>query len=43
MTSLCDLLARLLFAPKELPIGAITSLIGAPILIYLLTRKDNGL
>jgi iron complex transport system permease protein len=43
MTCLCDLCARLLFAPKELPIGAITSFIGAPLVIYLVSRRNNGL
>ncbi len=32
---LCDLAARTLVAPLELPVGAITSAIGAPFFIYL--------
>lgn len=32
---LCDLVARTLVAPLELPVGAITSAIGAPFFIYL--------
>ena len=43
MTGLCDLLARLLFAPHEIPLGAITSIIGAPLVVYLLMRRKNGL
>ena len=35
---LCDDLARVIIAPRELPIGVITSLIGAPMFIYLLKR-----
>lgn len=35
---LADLLARLLLAPAELPIGIVTALIGAPFFIYLLLR-----
>ncbi|MCL2045372.1 MAG: iron ABC transporter permease [Oscillospiraceae bacterium] len=42
-TNLCDLLARTLLAPVELPIGAITSLFGAPLVIYMLLRRDSGL
>ena len=33
-----DLIARLLLAPAELPIGIVTALIGAPFFIYLLLR-----
>lgn len=43
MTEMCDLGARMLLAPVELPLSAITSLIGAPIVVYLLLRKGNGL
>lgn len=32
---LCDLLSRALFAPMELPVGAVTSFVGAPFFIYL--------
>lgn len=35
----CDLLARSLAAPIELPIGLFTALVGAPILIWSLTRR----
>ena len=33
-----DTIARTLIAPRELPVGAITALIGAPLFIYLLKR-----
>jgi iron complex transport system permease protein len=33
-----DMLARTVIAPRELPVGAITALIGAPLFIYLLKR-----
>ena len=33
-----DTLARTIIAPRELPVGAITALIGAPLFIYLLKR-----
>jgi iron complex transport system permease protein len=35
---LADLCARLLLAPAEIPIGIITSLVGAPVFIILLKR-----
>jgi iron complex transport system permease protein len=43
MTSLCDLPARMVLSPSELPIGAITSIVGAPLVVYLLVRRNNGL
>ncbi|UWG98468.1 iron ABC transporter permease [Dehalobacter sp. DCM] len=43
MTGICDLGARMLLAPTELPLSAITSLIGAPIVVYLLLRKGSEL
>ena len=36
---LCDLLARTVLSPTELPIGIITALFGAPFFIYLLHRR----
>lgn len=35
---LADLLARLMLAPVELPIGIVTALLGAPFFLYLLLR-----
>ncbi len=35
---LADLVARLVLAPAELPIGIVTALIGAPFFLYLLVR-----
>lgn len=32
----CDIVARTLFAPVEIPIGVITAVIGAPVFIFLL-------
>ena len=34
-----DLLARTLIAPAEIPIGIITSLLGGPFFLYLLSRR----
>ncbi|MBB4823326.1 iron complex transport system permease protein [Sporosarcina luteola] len=39
---LADLLARTMIAPKELPIGVITALIGAPVFAFLLIRDRMG-
>src|SRR5688500_5690548 len=36
---LADTVARTIIAPRELPVGAITALIGAPLFIYLLKRR----
>ena len=36
---LADTVARTLIAPRELPVGAITALIGAPLFIYLLRKN----
>ena len=36
---LADTIARTAIAPRELPVGAITALIGAPLFIYLLRRN----
>lgn len=36
---LADTIARVAIAPRELPVGAITALIGAPMFIYLLRKS----
>jgi iron complex transport system permease protein len=36
---LADTIARTAIAPRELPVGAVTALIGAPMFIYLLKRS----
>ena len=38
---LADLLGRTLFAPSELPVGILMSLIGAPYFLILLTRRQR--
>ena len=40
--SLCDLIARMIFAPFELPTGIILSFLGGPFFIWLLRRKKGG-
>lgn len=37
----CDLLARTVFAPTELAIGTVTSIFGAPVVIYMMVRKKQ--
>ena len=36
---LCDLLARTLFSPAEMPLGVVTSLIGAVFFVVILARS----
>lgn len=38
---LCDTLARVVFAPVEIPVGIIMSALGAPFFLYLLRRKKE--
>ena len=39
---LSDMLARTIIAPTEMPVGLITTFIGAPLFIYLLRRQGTG-
>ena len=38
----CDILARTLFAPYELPVGVVLSLLGGPFFLWLLFRQRRG-
>lgn len=38
----CDLIARLAFAPLELNISTVTSVFGAPIVIYMMISRKRG-
>lgn len=40
--TLCDLLARILLAPAEVPIGIITSMLGAPFFLWILFRSNRA-
>ncbi len=42
LLTLCDLLARLLLAPYELPVGVVLSLAGGPFFLWLLLRQRGG-
>jgi iron complex transport system permease protein len=35
----CDLLARTLMAPVEIPVGVVTAIIGGPFFLWLLVRE----
>ena len=39
---LADLLARIVLAPQELPVGVITALAGAPFFLWVLRRSQQG-
>lgn len=38
----CDLLARIIVAPYELPVGIVLSLLGGPFFLWLLLRQRGG-
>lgn len=39
---LCDLIARTALAPTELNLSTVTSIFGAPVVIYMLIRRQKG-
>lgn len=41
VTVLADTLARTLFAPRELPVGILTALLGVPIFLVLIARSSS--
>lgn len=41
-TLYCDLLARTAFSPTELAIGTVTSIFGAPVVIYMMVQRKKG-
>lgn len=42
MVMICDTLSRILFAPMEIPVGIIMSVLGAPFFLYLLRKKEEA-
>ena len=40
---ICDLIARTIISPSELPVGAITAIIGAPFFAYVYFSRRKGL
>jgi len=43
ITCVCDLIARTVFSPAELPLSSITAIFGAPVVIALLLRRRYSL
>lgn len=39
---ICDLIARMALAPVELNISTVTSILGAPIVIYMMVKREKG-
>jgi len=39
---IADLLARIVLAPVEIPVGIVTALAGGPFFVWLLVRKERG-
>ena len=39
---LCDLIARMVLAPTELNISTVTSILGAPFVIYMMLKREKG-
>lgn len=37
----CDLIARTLFSPTELSISSVTAVFGAPVVIYVMVRRQE--
>ena len=42
LVCLCDLLARTMFSPYEIPVGIVLSLLGGPFFVYLILRRGKG-
>ena len=38
----CDLVARVAFAPYEVPVGILMAFVGGPFFIYLIFRNRRG-
>jgi iron complex transport system permease protein len=39
--AIADLISRTIAAPVEVPVGAVTALIGAPFFMYIFFHKDR--
>ena len=42
LVTLCDLLARTLFMPYEIPVGILLAFVGGPFFLMLLIRRKGG-
>jgi iron complex transport system permease protein len=36
----CDVVARMVLAPVEVPVGVVTAILGGPFFLWLLVRKS---
>lgn len=43
ITLSCDLVARTLFSPYELPVGIVLSFLGSPFFLFLLFKRKRGI
>ncbi len=43
LVSVCDLLARLVLRPHEIPVGILLSFLGVPFFLWLLTSRKRGI
>nr|WP_272490901.1 iron ABC transporter permease [Mesobacterium pallidum] len=43
LLTLADVIARVIVAPAELPIGIVTAVLGAPVFLWILLRRKGGL
>jgi len=41
LLAIADTIARTVIAPRQLPVGAITALIGVPLFLFLITRRRS--
>ena len=41
LRALCDLAARTVLSPREIPVGAVTALVGAPFFAYVFFTKGR--
>jgi iron complex transport system permease protein len=42
LLGIADLLSRTVIAPNEIPVGVVTTFVGAPLFVYLLRRGRKG-
>lgn len=40
--AVCDLAARMIFSPYEIPVGIVMAFIGAPFFLFLLVKRNQG-
>ena len=40
--SIADLVSRTILSPREIPVGAVTALIGAPFFVFIFFKRRKG-